>query len=384
MASSLQSINEAHFEMTETELKPTKVTTPACMKYAAYIPTDGISLKSTPLGTFSSMNYSAAIFSHAANDSFKNDSTIALSEVRKIEKHYGTPIFTVLSMSNFGDFQSVEFQDMCKYVYTAGFDAILITKPEDRETVKFIRNTALGLRGRRVKIFAEKTTDIDIIQECDGVVITDDDDQADPLFCREIISRQKLLFGACSVADVVITPLVGEEEIRASNHMSSVTPLTTVPSSPSSSRFPSRSVSTGSTTSRKSLLFKELEKFVKPTSTRLIICLSDDGMSACELSVQSRLFRDSLSTTMPPILGLSASESVARYMGCLYGVIPLQTQSFISVGSVVKNAIEYAQSRNLVAAGDHVVVVTQPPPVTASTNESCFEGVVYDIKISIA
>ena len=63
-------------------------------------------------------------------------------------------------------------------------------------------------------------------------------------------------------------------------------------------------------------------------------------------------------------------------MGCLYGVIPLQTASFVSIDTVVMNALSFAKERKLIQDGDEVIVVLQPPQVTASTNEMCFEGIV--------
>jgi hypothetical protein len=375
---SLQSINEKYFDPVTENVKPTVTTTNSFSKYAATIETDGIYNDSSALANFLGMNYSAAIFAHAANVSFRSDNTFALAEVRKIEKEYGSPVFTILELPQSSVFQSSEFQDLCKYVYSSGFDAILIRAsafPDVEtgiETVRFIRNTALGLRGRRVKIFIENCPEIDIIQECDGVVMRKD---CNPMLSADILMKQKLLIGNCgNMTDVFLAPIVTATSQAVD--MSSVTPLTTVPSSPAATRSISSSSST--TTPRKSFLFRELLKFLRPSQTRLIVCLSDDGLSASELSVQSRIFGVS---SLPPILALSASESVARYMACLYGIIPLQTQSFISVATVVKNATEFAKAKGLVRNGDHVVVVTQPPPVTASTNESCFEGVVYDFKV---
>ena len=75
----------------------------------------------------------------------------------------------------------------------------------------------------------------------------------------------------------------------------SVTPPKTVPSSPVSSvsgiLVPSQRP--------RSFLFRELIKNMLQ-SIRLIIALSDDGMSACEISIESRL-------RIPLLLGLSAS-----------------------------------------------------------------------------
>jgi hypothetical protein len=303
---------------------------------------------------------SVLFFTHALDDSFEKDNARYISSVRKHEKESREATFVVLSLLDMYGFNSESFTNMCRFVYMNGFDAILINASATVDDIRTIRKNALGLRGRRVKIIVEGCSDRGVIHECDGVVLTRDCG-FDASFCGELLSRQKLLF----TKDPNITDSC-MVDILISSTAEGVTPATTVPSTPlvtSARVVPSVT---------RSFLFKEMMKFVTP-STRLIISLSDDGSAVAEISAVSRIQK----TQLPPILGLSASESVTRYMTCLYGVIPLQTQSFISVGSVVKNAIEYAVERGYVSSNDQVVVVTQPPPVTASTNETCFEGVVF-------
>ena len=301
---------------------------------------------------------SVLIFTHAQDESFEKDNTQHITAVRRIEKESRTPLFVILSVIESRDFKSESFSNMCRFVYMNGFDAILINASAKIDDVRWIRKNALGLRGRRVKIIVDGSSNRDLIQECDGVVLTRESG-FDSTVCGEILGRQKLLF----TMDTTITDSCMVDILVSSPSL--MTPATTVPSTPlvTSARIPPTS---------RSFLFKEMMKFVTP-STRLIISLSDDGSAVAEISAVSRIQK----TQIPPILGLSASESVTRYMACLYGVIPLQTQSFISVASVVKNAIEYAVDRGYVSTNDQVVVVTQPPPVTASTNETCFEGVVF-------
>ena len=303
---------------------------------------------------------SVLICTHALDDSFEKDNAQYIGSIRKEEKNSRNAMFVVLSLVDISGFSSESFTNMCRFVYMNGFDAILINASATTDDIRSIRKNALGLRGRRVKIIVDGCSDRDIIQECDGVVLTRDSG-FDSSFCGELLSRQKLLF--TKDPNMTDSCMV---DIFISSTTEGVTPATTVPSTPlvTSARVQPHVT--------RSFLFKEMMKFVTP-STRLIISLSDDGSAVAEISAVSRINK----TTIPPILGLSASESVTRYMTCLYGVIPLQTQSFISVGSVVKNAIEYAVERGYVASNDQVVVVTQPPPVTASTNETCFEGVVF-------
>lgn len=311
------------------------------------------------------------VLSHALNESFEKDNGRHINAIRKADNEARVSTFVVVSLVDVRDFLSEAFTNACRFVYMNGCDAILINASVRIDDVRSIRKNALGLRGRRVKILVDGNAAREVSNECDGVFVARDSG-FDASICSELLGRQKLLFtrdvnltDSCMVDILVTSP---EEEMSFAT-----TPATTVPSTPLVT-----SARVGTTAPLRSFLFKELMKFVTP-STRLIISLSDDGAAVAELSAVSRIQK----CQIPPILGLSASESVTRYMTCLYGVIPLQTQSFISVASVVKNAIEFALDRSLIQVNDQVVVVTQPPPVTASTNESCFEGVVFSQTVAI-
>lgn len=307
----------------------------------------------------------SAILVHAGReDSYVSDVSLAVAEVRRFEKEKRRSIFLVLSVVDIGDYTSEGFVSLCKLVYTSGIDAILVRGALKLDPFRFIRDKALGLRGRRVKILLDDVSQIsEVVGAVDGVVIGSHVDSASQLG-TELLSQHKMVW----VRDSLQTDSVkADAVIFIRDKISQTTPPTTVPSSPVSSvsglLIPSRRP--------RSFLFRELIKNISQ-SIRVIIALSDDGMSAWEMSIESRLHK----TRIPLILGLSASESTCRFMGCLYGVIPLQTQSFISINTVVQNALCYAKDHCLVEQGDEVLLVTQPPPVTASTNESCFEGVV--------
>ena len=283
--------------------------------------------------------------------------------LRAFEKERTVPLFIILSLTERSFPIDDSFMRMCKLAYTSGIDAILVAFVDSSSIIHDIKEKALGLRGRRVKIIVDNVVKVsDAVQAADGII-------AAPLMeahvGREVLMRQKLLFTrtidrAISLKADAIIVSGGPQEIG--------TPATTVPSSP---LMPG--VVPPIAPGARNFLFNELHKYLS-NSTRLIIALSEDGTSVSELSSQYRTL--ATSRRMPPILGLSASESTCRYMGCLHGVIPLQTQSFVSVNTVVTHAIEYAKGIKIIQDGDEIVVVMQPPPVTASTNEMCFEGVV--------
>ena len=284
--------------------------------------------------------------------------------LRQHEKERRVPIFIILSLLHIEDITSEPFMTMSRLAYSSGVDAICLFGAISSSEVAEVREKALGLRGRRIRIILNDVGKFsDSVQAADGVIAGEG---LESYMARDIISRMKLVFTrnqskAYSLkADGVLAPL----EERG-------TPATTVPSSPLISQV--------SPTGPRSFLLNEVKKFLI-TGTRLIIALSEDGDSVRELSAQFRL---QASTRLPPpIIGLSASESTCRFMGCFFGVIPLQTQSFVSINTVVMNAIEFAKEQNMVQPGDEVIVVTQPPPVTASTNEMCFEGVVHKRTVS--
>ena len=299
----------------------------------------------------------SAILTYAGSESsYMPDIQLAIREVRRFEKENLRPIFLVLSLVNVSDYTSEWFVDVCKLVYMNGVDAILVRGALSLDPFRFIREKALGLRGRRVKILLDGVSRIsEVVGAVDGVVVSTSIDCASQLG-TDLLSKQKMVW----VRDPGMTDSV-KADVVIWPYWESSTPPTTVPSSPVAS----------STCLRPTFLFRELMKFVS-VSTRLVIALSDDGLSAWELTIQAR----KNGIHIPLILGLSASESTCRFMGCLYGVIPMQTQSFISINAVFNNAICYAKDKGLLALGEEVVLVTQPPPVTSSTNESCFEGLV--------
>ena len=310
--------------------------------------------------SFLSLDSSAVILTHAAKDeTFAPDVFSALTTVRNFEKETRSSILVIISLTHVASYTDEAFSGLCRFVYTNGIDGILIKEVDSTDTIKHIRTVCLGMRGRRVRIILDGVSKMsNFVDHVDGIVVSSGFDTAS---VTEVLARQKLIFTRDPAltdshkADLLVTP-----------HEESSTPPTTVPSSPvSTSRVRSFSAN-------RSFLYNELIKYMTPR-TKLIISLSDDGSTASELSSQTRTLA---SSRFPPILGLSASESSVRIMGCLYGVIPLQTQSFISIDSVVTHAIAFAKERGLVEAGNEVVVVTQPPLVTASTNQSCFEGVV--------
>lgn len=285
-----------------------------------------------------------------------------VSEIRKAEQEHEKPILVVLSLLKSEiAFDTQAFRGICKFTYMTGFDAILV-RAFQPEQVEYVRDECFGLRGRRVKIFVDNAKDMSVVQASDGVFV---DDSFSSSVCAEILRRQKLLFTYfASMTDI------GRTDVLVYPNIGGISPPTTEPSTPVGAALSPSSVI-------KSFLFNELLKFLSPSSSRLIIAFSDDGSSAAELSAQSR----SQKRRIPPILALTASESVWRYMGCLYGVIPLRMQSFVSVPTVINQALLHAKSMGLVEPGDMVAIVLNAPPVTASTNETCFEGIVQTRRV---
>ena len=287
------------------------------------------------------------------------DLEFAVKRLRSLEKERGLSLFIMLSLSS-TNLLDDDFMTLCRLSYMNGIDSIVLEGVDSANTIEAIREKALGLRGRRVKVILDRVDTItDAAKLADGIIAGS---RMKPDDARELLSRQKI---------VITRRLDQTDALRADMLLmdsdQSATPATTVPSTPlmSPSMIPQLS---------RNFLLNEVKKFLS-SSSRIIIALSDDGMCASELSVQSRI-SSSNGRRLPPIVGLSPSESSCRFMGCLFGVIPLQTQSFVSIDTVVMNAISFAKDRQMIQDGDEVIVVLQPPPVTASTNEMCFEGVV--------
>lgn len=287
------------------------------------------------------------------------DLEFAVKRLRAIEIERGFSLFIMLSLTS-TKLLDDDFLTLCRLSYMNGIDSIVIDEVESAEQIQDIRDKALGLRGRRVKIILDMVDNTtEAAKLADGVIAGP---AMRPDDARDLLSLQKL---------VITRRLDQTDKLKADMLLVdsdlSETPATTVPSSPllSSAIAPLRS---------RNFLLNEVMKFLS-SSSRIIIALSDDGMCASELSVQSRISSGN-GRRLPPIVGLSPSESSCRFMGCLFGVIPLQTQSFVSIDTVVMNAISFAKDRRMIQDGDEVIVVLQPPPVTASTNEMCFEGVV--------
>jgi hypothetical protein len=342
---------------------PLPIISEAYLKTCGILRADGASIDSEGIINQLESSSRSVIVSHSAtSEDARNDISALVRGLRAFEKERTIPLFIVLSLVDMKFPIDDSFMSMCRLAYMAGVDAILIKGVDSSALIQEIRDKALGMRGRRIKIILDDVSKVsDTIQAVDGIIAAP---YMESYVARELLTRQKLIFTRSSdratslKADVLISS--GPQEAG--------TPSTTVPSSPLiSSAMPVLA------SGFRNFLFNELQKYLT-NSCRLIIALSEDGASVSELSSQFR----TLATTrrMPPILGLSASESTCRYMGCLFGVIPLQTQSFISVSTVVLHAITHAKEMKIVQDGDEIIVVMQPPPVTASTNEMCFEGVV--------
>ena len=325
-----------------TSIKASCVNLGTHIQKAVSIDVSTFSLSHASLTSSLDSSTRAVVLSHSDGDNFEQDMTHAISEIRRYEKLHRSPLFVVLSVTGVS-FCEEAFLKIGKLVCLTGFDGLLISTPPSVEFIEFIRLQALGLRGRRVKLLVHENCEwLDLV---DGIVVV-----FGALIPR-LLAKQKMIFTSdpslTHNADVLLSP-----------HTDSGTPPTSVPPSPISGHG-------------RSFLLREVAKKLTP-ATRLIVALSDEGTSVCELSTQGRL----AAMKLPTILGLSAAESTCRYMGCLFGVLALQTASFISVQSVVANAIEHAKERGLISTGDEILIVLQPPPVTASTNESCFEGIV--------
>ena len=356
-------------DLESTSVKPRLPVSPeAYLKRCAVVTAEGARFEPGTVMQRFDPHSRAIIIEHASSDAEAMlDMTSSIRVLRQWEKERRIPIFIILSLVNFGSPTSDVFLTMCRLAYTTGVDGILLSGDVSAPALSEVREKALGLRGRRIKIILNDVSNFSAsVQAADGVIAGQ---EMESYTARDILSRLKLVFArsACRVDSLKADALIAPLDERG-------TPATTVPSSPLISQVTPQ-VPSGP----RNFLLNEVNKFLSPAS-RLIIALSEDGESVRELSVQFRLSGTSRLT--PPVLGLSASESTCRFMGCFYGVIPLQTQSFVSINTVVMNAIEFAKEQGMVQAGDEVIVVTQPPPVTASTNEMCFEGVVQKRTVS--
>jgi len=58
-----------------------------------------------------------------------------------------------------------------------------------------------------------------------------------------------------------------------------------------------------------------------------------------------------------PILAITASQTTVRQLGCVRGVVPLLTASFVGTDSVITKAIKHAVASGMVKSGDQVVAV---------------------------
>jgi hypothetical protein len=349
-------------DLDKTCIKPRLITPLETFTKKCYtIRADGTKTDSVNAVRWLPINCPAVIVDHSTRGSESlHELSLCIRSLRILEKERMVPLFICLSLVDLS-FSSDILSELCRLAYTNGVDAILLSNTDSAEFLQQIREKHLGLRGRRIKLLLEGVGRFnDAVRVADGVVASD---LMELSVACDIILRHKILLTrkASQSHAIKVDLLIGDREEPS-------TPATTVPSSPVvPSVMPQMVVGS------RNFLLNELSKFLSDAS-RLIIALSDDGASVAELSAQFRTSWGSRRT--PPILGLSASESTCRLLGCMYGVIALQTQSFVSVETVVINAIDFAKRKRLVQEGDEVIIVTQPPPVTASTNETCFEGVV--------
>merc|ERR1712118_438306 len=88
-------------------------------------------------------------------------------------------------------------------------------------------------------------------------------------------------------------------------------------------------------------------------STRAGVLSKDKTVDSVE-SVCSSAVKACIDSGAPLILALTASETTARQLLCVRGVVPMLTASFVGTDSVIQKALNRAKAESMVKAGDCV------------------------------
>jgi len=284
--------------------------------------------------------------------------------------------------------QQKDIDDLVKFGIPQAVDFVAASFVQSADDVKLIRNT-LGPRGRNIKIISkieneEGLKNIDAIIDASDAIMVARGDLGMEIPPENVFLAQKMMIGKCNKKGkpVVTATQMLESMVKAprptraeasdvANAVLDGTDVVMLSGETAAGDFPLNAV----TIMRR--VCEQAEEFIDYKSLYLSTAASSkvDAVEAlCASAVKAAIdSKASLIVALTetgstarmlakyrpeaPILGITASDTTARQMLLLRGVVSMPTASFVGTDSVIKKALAEAKNRAMVKTGDVVVCV---------------------------
>lgn len=291
--------------------------------------------------------------------------------------------------------QEKDIKDITQFGIPMGVDFIAASFVQSRDDVKFIRKT-LGLRGRSIKIISkienqEGINNIDeIIDESDGIMVARGD-MGMEIDIEKVGLVQKMLIRKCNLAGkpvITATQMLDSMEraprptrAEATDVLNAVldgTDAVMLSGETANGKFPEESVAMLRHICEQAESVLDYKALYLQTRVSTLRLSPDHKMSSveavCSSAVKSIVDSDcklivALTETghtarviakyrpQVPVLAITASQTTVRQLGCVRGVVPMLTASFVGTDSVITKALKHAVAEGMVKSGDEVVAV---------------------------
>jgi pyruvate kinase len=289
--------------------------------------------------------------------------------------------------------QEKDVKDLLEFGIPQGVDFVAASFVQSADDVRLIRKT-LGLRGRSIKIISkieneEGLINLDaIIQESDGIMVARGDLGME-IPTEKVFLAQKMMIGKCNLAGKPVvtatqmlesmTGLPRPTRAEASDVANAVldgTDCVMLSGETAGGKFPLNAVtimrriceeaeavvdySSLYLSTRAGVLSKSktVDSVESVCSSAVKACLDSDAkliLALTETGATARMIAKYRPEAT--ILAITASESTARQLLCVRGVVPLLTASFVGTDSVITKGIAKAKADGMVKSGDSVVAV---------------------------
>jgi len=289
--------------------------------------------------------------------------------------------------------QDKDKNDLLKFGIPQGVDFVAASFVQSADDVKLIRET-LGVRGRSIKIISKieneeglKNFDA-IVQESDGIMVARGDLGME-IPPEKVFLAQKMMIARCNLmgkpvvtATQMLESMTGlprptrAEASDVANAVLDGTDCVMLSGETAAGQFPLNAV----TIMRR--ICEEAENVIEYDSLYLSLRCDTlakrrrvDGVeSVCSSAVKASIDANcplivALTETghtariiakyrpKAVILAISASETTVRQLGCVRGVVPMLTASFVGTDAVIAKALARAKADGMAKVGDSVVAV---------------------------
>jgi len=289
--------------------------------------------------------------------------------------------------------QEKDKKDLVEFGIPQGVDFVAASFVQDAKDVKIIRDT-LGLRGRSIKIISkienqEGINNIDeIIEATDGVMVARGD-MGMEIDIEKVGLVQKMIIAKCNLAGkfvVTATQMLDSMErvprptrAEATDVLNAVldgTDVVMLSGETAAGKFPEQSVRTMrriceqaeavldykqlyTNMRRVTLEIKGRMTIVESVCSSAVKATVDSGCPMIVALTETGSTARIIAKYRPkcPILAITASESTARQLCTVRGVISMHTASFVGTDAVIKKAVARAKELGMVKAGDEIVAI---------------------------